>query len=375
MVILSDIVIIFLLINIILAMILKARGEETDLIFGKYRKSLTKVYPGLSKEEIGTLLSEGWSRPYTYEPFTLFKEGPYHGQYVHVDRNGFRATKNQGPWPPAPGHFNVFLFGGSTAFNYGLPDDQTIASYLQDFLMNVEIGKPVCVYNFGRGHYYSSQEFVLFHRLLASGFIPDMAIFIDGLNEFYHNDDRPYFSKRIDKFISTENNASYRRLFFQMLYKLPVVRIAKKTPPRLKESEDTYQNGSVISRVIHTYVENKKLIEAVSGIYSVTPVFVWQPVPTYKYDLKYHLFAPASFGEHTYSKYGYPRMAEFVKKELPVKNFLWCADIQEGLQEPLYVDSVHYTAEMSKKLAQKIGHLLLERNLLVTSHLKKPGLL
>jgi len=27
--------------------------------------------------------------------------------------------------------------------------------------------------------------------------------------------------------------------------------------------------------------------------FNVTPIFVWQPSPTYNYDLKYQLFAPA----------------------------------------------------------------------------------
>ena len=27
-------------------------------------------------------------------------------------------------------------------------------------------------------------------------------------------------------------------------------------------------------------------------------------------------------------------------------NFIWCADIQKGLKEPLYVDQVHYSAKL-----------------------------
>jgi len=37
------------------------------------------------------------------------------------------------------------------------------------------------------------------------------------------------------------------------------------------------------------------------------------------------------------------------------KNFSWCADIQEDLKQPLYVDSVHYSSYMSKLLAENIS--------------------
>jgi hypothetical protein len=46
------------------------------------------------------------------------------------------------------------------------------------------------------------------------------------------------------------------------------------------------------------------------------------------------------------------------------KNFIWCADMQQTLAEPLYVDKVHYTAEMSRLLASAIGDQLIERGLL-----------
>src|ERR1051326_6085696 len=63
--------------------------------------ALEKVYPGLSRAEIQTLLNETYSpaRSFVYEPFTEFRERPYAGRHVNVDANGFRLRKDQGPWP------------------------------------------------------------------------------------------------------------------------------------------------------------------------------------------------------------------------------------------------------------------------------------
>ena len=57
-------------------------------------------------------------------------------------------------------------------------------------------------------------------------------------------------------------------------------------------------------------------------------------------------------------------MEDRVKESPPGVDFVWCADIQESLQEPLYVDKVHYTARMSNLLATTIGDALVERDLL-----------
>ena len=139
---------------------------------------------------------ENWTRSYLYEPFTQFKERPNRGDYVNVDENGFRFSADQASWPPDPKKVNVFVFGGSTTFGYGVADLETVPSRLQEELREKFV-TPVSVYNFGRGYYYSTQERVLFEKLLLSGYVPNVAIFIDGLNDFYQDIDEPLFTSRL----------------------------------------------------------------------------------------------------------------------------------------------------------------------------------
>ncbi|MBI3306596.1 MAG: SGNH/GDSL hydrolase family protein [Candidatus Omnitrophica bacterium] len=161
------------------------QGDKADIqgVYKKYKDRLPKVYPERNQSEIAHILSETWNRPLAYEPFTEFKEAPFSGQYIRVDSNGFRVSKGQGPWPPLRENFNIFILGGSTAFNYGVSDEETIASYLQEILASEVPGKRVFVYNFARGFYYSTQERILFEQLLLAGHIPDIALFIDGIND------------------------------------------------------------------------------------------------------------------------------------------------------------------------------------------------
>jgi len=118
-----------------------------------YGDTLAGMYPGYSRADIDEILDETWSRPVLYEPYVQFTERPFSGKYVNVTGDGYRRTTNQGPWPPHRENINVFLFGGSTVFNYGVADADTIASFLQEQLDGLA-GRPVRVYNFGRGSYY-----------------------------------------------------------------------------------------------------------------------------------------------------------------------------------------------------------------------------
>ena len=347
-------------------------------VFRKYEADWRELYPGMSRAEVNYLLNETWSREYVYEPFTQFRERPFKGIYVNVEENGFRVGTAQGPWPPDAGNFNVFLFGGSTTFNYGVSDDQTIASHLQRRLTQARPIKPVKVYNFGRGHYYSSQERVFYNKLLVEGHVPDMAVFVDGLNEFFYHREEPVFSYRLSLFMM--GRLPRMTLAGEIMRRLPMSRllnpVADAVRGRLARPVDadaagevphaSYDDPVILDGVIRRYLANMKLIETVSEGYGVVPVFVWQPVPTYLYDLERHLsvFTPDGFGAHRYSAFGYPRMSDFVKRHPMRPNFLWCADVQQGVTEGLYVDQVHYTGRMSDTLAGRIVELIMERGLL-----------
>jgi hypothetical protein len=340
--------------------------------------ALKSVYPDMDAESIGQLLTETWSRPYAYEAMTQFKERPFVGRFVNVSEAGYRLSKNQGPWPPDRRRYNVFLFGGSTAFGYGVPDDQTIASYLQDHL-RAATSREVYVYNFGRSSYISSQERVLLDELLLSGFVPDMALFVDGLNEFAFPNG-PAETQRLTAVFDSEKHGVDR---WNWIGGLPMTRLARfvhrsvvsalsrgpQVDPRNVEptaalDDDKYHDPDLIASVIERYLENKKQIEAVVQAYGTSAVFVWQPIPLYKYNLEYHLFATGDFGSNFFARYGYGYFERRVKQQPPGDNFLWCADMQESLAEPLYVDKVHYTAKMGRLFASTIGDQLVERGLL-----------
>ena len=75
----------------------------------------------------------------------------------------------------------VWLFGGSTAYGLGQRDEHTIASNL--VREAEEDGHRIEVVNFGVSGYVNAQETQVFEDRLAAGERPDVAVFLDGVND------------------------------------------------------------------------------------------------------------------------------------------------------------------------------------------------
>jgi hypothetical protein len=110
--------------------------------------------------------------------------------------------------------------------------------------------------------------------------------------------------------------------------------------------------------VIERWFANKAMTEAVAEIYGVEVLYVWQPVPTYQYDLEYHPYAnrnPASFGQHQRSGFGYQMMHDVLAEGGgQTRNILDLSGIQADRQERR-VDIVHYSAAFSAETRRALG--------------------
>lgn len=338
-------------------------------------KKLETVYPEYTLSQIEELERETWTRGFMYDPFVHLRERPYSGTYVNVSPYGYRKSFHQGPFPLDRSAYNIFFFGGSTAFGYGVSDTETIASYLEAALQKEFPHKTVYVYNFGQGGFYSSQELIFFERLLVTGSKPDLAIFFDGLNEFAEPNDVPNYTDTLQQFVDETlqgNRATGHIGFMTFVSKLPITRFAYEWRSQLdrlfapiynmtklvtvgQSGHDAvkYRNKQLLTSVIDRYETNTGIIRDIASANSVTAVFVIQPVPTYQYDLHYHLFYAGNFFEHTYSQYGYPLLQSYIRLYAP-PGFFSLAGMQQNIHKPLYVDLVHYTAAMNKTIANTL---------------------
>ncbi len=298
---------------------------------------LARIYPGWSRADVAHLLRETRSRKLGYLPFAQFSEQAYAGRFVNVSEHGFRHSAHQRPWPPSAEALNVWILGGSTTFGYGLRDEETIPSFLGATLAAAIPERPVAVYNFGQAYYFSSQELALFYRLLSSPVErPDIVVFIDGINEHLAE---PFYSQALRAFMATPYRAPY----------------LQPQATSIASAEET----------VRRYVRNRELIAAWCRAWGIVPLFVWQPSPVWRYDQRYHLF-PVAPGSAAASRSGaalttkeplYAAMDGHSPSAEAGGDCSWLplADLQIGVEEPLYVDRIHYTAKFSRTIAERIG--------------------
>ncbi len=320
---------IFLNIMVEFIIFIKKKIFPTNIITQRYGKNITqKAYPNLKKTEINELLNHIWGRKNEFDAFSGFIEKEYQSKFVNIDKNGFRITNNE-KMPIDTNDYNIFMFGGSHLFGYGVKDDETIAYYLQKKLNNKK--KQVKIYNFGCAFYYSDQERSRFVHLLSQNQIPNQVIFLNGLNEFYF--ENPYHSEKI-KNLMAENINTIGEIWWNQF---PLM--------RKKQIENNENNNKMsIQKIIQRFENNLQIVQKLCKSYQIELLEVLQPIPFYEYDLKNHLFLPRN---EIFIEKGYQKMQEIKL----FCSFLNLSNIQKNQHKNFYIDKIHYTPEMNELIA------------------------
>lgn len=331
---------------------------------------LLSAYPGWTQADLELFLAEKVrNNRWEYEAFTEFRQEAVQGRFINVSPSGYRMGAAEQHWPPPTGVPVVFFLGGSTAYGDGVPDATTISSRLQDELgAGPRKGTGTLVYNFGRPGYYSSQERALFEQLLLLVRAPTTAIFLDGLNETFQSPIPstrfPWTAGRTGELRRLLKEHEYHRTRYHLSMAangIPLVSFLlglhreRVAPPGVEENEaeaKEYARG-VIARWSH----NKRLVEAVAAAYGVRVLFVWQPIPAYEYEDRFHFLGGASAPLRRQAA-AYRVLEELRAEPDVARNLLWLADIQSGRRENMYVDDVHYTEAFSEEIAARIAKAL-----------------
>ena len=393
----ANALILLILINLASFFLLRIDGEQSSVnqhtrawLIEKYGfDRLARAYSGWDQKDLQTLLRETSNWVDEYEPFTQFRPIPRRDKFITITQHGYRPVEDQGAWPPPRDITAVFFFGGSTTMGAGLPDGDTIPAHFQRLAANCT--EPIRVYNFGRGYYFSTQERILFHQLLLDDHVPRLAIFIDGLNDFYFAAGEPQWTSALRRYMSQAQTEAMPRTIgvwpaSKALFRnLPVTRyITTKvsSQPEIPTSSKLDRALPLASvpeipfeakfeesakAVIRRWQGNRRLIEASSRKLGIKVAFVFQPVPTYSYDLRFlnvYDGDPTLFADHKRSATGYRLMAELVSKNVWGKNFLWLGEIQRARKENLYVDAIHYNSRFSGEIAREIFRFTTDNQLL-----------
>jgi hypothetical protein len=291
---------------------------------------------------ISNLFKKAGAEQYSYEPWLMFRLSDYQSDSINI--NGFERKSVPGTFikPGSADTVDIYFFGGNTMFGQHLSDSETIPSRFVKAYQNENPSTSVRVKNFGIPHYYSKQELMLLTSLLFKGDRPDIAVFLDGLSDFYPAHmlyyDRPFFSYALQQ--------SFEGKMFQ-----------KGNGSFVDSTEQFYDDPAGISAgdynnaLIAKYRNNIRMAANLCKAAGIKSYFFCQPVPFYKNSQGGKQYK----GNYKRFEYIYP---ELEKNKDPIANFYFLGNMNENEKEKhnqeQYVDELNYTPAFADKIAKQI---------------------
>lgn len=224
---------------------------------------------------------------------------PFRGEQLNIDENGYRIGPTPDPNFADKPPYVVWAFGGSTIFGQSLPDRYTLAAQLQGVLQSHLPEHQVQVMNFGVPWYYSTPELALFAEHLRRQPAPQLALFLDGLNELHalrSNNVMPLINRLAGTWEAqiAEMTQPEDQPWFSVNYSFPPNRLAHHYGLVQAEPQElfSYQyalayNPAVTDPVDYgakQYVTNIRMAESLGDLFDVPTYFFLQPLPSFDTD-------------------------------------------------------------------------------------------
>jgi len=215
----------------------------------------------------------------TFQPNVIWRSKYRRELYVNIDKEGIRKTINPIIDNPKK-QIDIFMFGGSTMYGTGVPDQFTIPSILSKML-NENGNVFYKITNFGTGSYIINQDMQLLFDVVRKNNIPKIVIFYNGINDTFSGVFSPgkpgwYLgSEQIEKkLVSVQKNEKWK-------YMLNTMKLAAKVKNKLftKELDNLFLNDyeKKAKAFIDYYKKSILLIRNVCEYQNIVPIFIWQP--------------------------------------------------------------------------------------------------
>ena len=338
--------ILFLLLNILIILI----WPKVSDIRNKKHSYIDEVSEllELNENDLIILQNETWRKNYKfrYEPFIGHTEIDKNGKFVNFShKNGRKVNR------PENCNINLYLYGGSTTFGYGVTDAQTIAEYLQQILLD-----NYCVFNHGRASFYSLQENYLFFEHIQSDRKIDYAIFLDGMNETCGGHFAVESLSRNFSSFAEKPYLLWKKTSLNFLYSLPIYQLTLKFG-----STDWLEN---------LQTKNYLSIESCKNNISINELFEKRINLRISMCEKFNIKCinllqpmPGSSGKHSNKLIKESQLNYQIKKYNALKkvkeNIVDLHYVFNNTQKLSYIDALHYSPKSNFLIAEEIKKIIL----------------
>ena len=307
---------------------------------------------------------------FDYQELGVYAEPIFDGDYINIELDSMGIPNRKVVQIENPKNLpvkEIFLFGGSTTMGMHVADKDTYASYLAKHLNLADSNSfHYVVFNYGRIGHTPTQEVMLFYDLLRMGRIPDLAIFMDGLNKG-SDQDLSAFSSSFAQLV-VENRTSkipWGRVKNLLSEKIPVYRLAKSISKRISNEPEEIETPDLLginqttdttNYTLNRFLENYAFLDFLENRFEVPILVFSQPDVSTHYNLDLlrqgiERLAPArerlitNFYEPLWSNY--PKM---IRLDHLFDKF--------GYNRKAIIDDCHYSPSFNEFLALEISPII-----------------
>ena len=319
-------------------------GYSDDRSFRATQPAPYRNAPFFSAE----FVAESFAQPGGWRPLSgtnAIVPFDFHGKYYNVD-DGVRRTTDV----PADATVTIYLFGGSTIYDSEVPDEHTVASYLQRKLVMAGHAQ-YRVANFGVTSVSTQQQL---ERLAQTELVAgDIVVFYDGVNDVLQG---VLYGNPGDTIYGNDKS---RPLGQKLLYRLSKRSVAMRH--LLARANANYRIANLDERVTLTaarYRDNLERAESLATAQGASFVHFLQPTlyslarrGEYENKLLTFGFVPVQAEEAFVATY--PEIAKVAHRRAHERRAEFdLTAIFDGLEEPVYLDGWHINHRGNEVVAQ-----------------------
>lgn len=273
------------------------------------------------------------SNAFEYTPWVDFRLKDFAGKYVNSKGFVRKSIPSVYINPDKPATKKIFLFGGSTMFGFDVTDKETIASSLADIYQhNCSSCSSVEVFNYGVLSYHSYNELMLLNHLFSTGSRPDVVVFLDGLNDLF-------------MFQAARERVPW--FYFRLKENIQNVKDSTLSLFQLREGQT---NETAAGEVVTNYLSNVDHIRRMCASYNTNALFFIQPNPYYHYPNQ-QKDPVADTSENKLIHYGYDLLKDKCDTSA---GMYFLGNMLENEKDLPFIDEIHYSPSMNKKIAREI---------------------
>lgn len=329
----------------------RTRSDKTASVPRYDQRHLLPPYDG--EEWAGRLFAESANQRHVYRDFVIWRLKPFSGETITVDRDGIRRHGNAAaPARSAP----IWVFGGSTIWGDGAPDNMTIPAYLEQIM-----GRRTA--NFGQLAYIAHQGLNALMQENLTGSRPELVVFYDGYNDVavQCRTDRSIYSSQYEDVLSqlvtmADQDTPRITMVVAPLQKTLLQLFSDGSRPFGYDCHSNSEKAELVAKgLIQDWKIAKSIVEANGGRFLAVlqpSAFVGTP------NTGYLKAVTEARDQHAQHQAVYP----IIRRELSRSaiEFLDLSAIFDG-SERVYVDQAHLAPKGNKKVADAIAAHLAAR--------------